>query len=114
MRRRRSHRSRRNPNSVLGQIAVNTSQDVVLALLGCAVVGGVLYLVYKKSTDAGQSLGNQIGQAIADESSFWASSLFPGQGQKVESPTPYGDTAELGPGASVQGGAAVTEGDGTS
>jgi hypothetical protein len=103
-------RSRRNPDSILSQIAVNTTQDIVLAALGVAIVGGVIYLVYKKSTDAGTS----VGEALATEASFWSSTLFPGQGAQVEQTTPYGTLAEQGPGASVQGGAAVTEGGGSS
>jgi hypothetical protein len=105
-RRVRQLKSKKNPNGVLSQIAVNTAQDVVLVALGCAVVGGVLYLIYKKSTDAGAG----VGQDIANEVSFWSSSLFPGQGAQVEQTTPYGTTAETGPGASVQGGAEVAGG----
>jgi hypothetical protein len=99
-------RIRRNPDSVLGQIAVNTAQDIVLAAIGIGVVGGVLYLIYKKSTDAGTSLGQSVNNFVSSTSS----SLFPGAGQRSESTTPYGDTAELGPGASVQGGAEVAGG----
>jgi len=99
-------RSRRNPDSVLSQIAVNTAQDIVLVALGCAVVGGVLYLIYKKSTDVGTSLGEGVNNFVSSTSS----SLFPGAGQRSESTTPYGDTAELGPGASVQGGAEAAGG----
>ena len=41
-------------------IAINTSQDVVLALLGCAVVGGVIYLIIKKSSDVGEGVGQRL------------------------------------------------------
>lgn len=99
-------RSRRNPDSVLGQIAVNTAQDIVLAALGIGIIGGIFYLVYKKSTDAGTSLGESINSFTSSTSS----SLFPGAAQRAESTTPYGDTAELGPGASVQGGAEAAGG----
>lgn len=94
-----------NPNSVLSQIAVNTTQDIVLAALGVGIIGGVLYLIYKKSTDVGSDVGYNLGQSLANFVSSTSTSLFPGAGQRSESTTPYGDTAELGPGASVQGGA---------
>jgi hypothetical protein len=99
-------RGRRNPDSILSQVVVNTTQDIVLAAIGCGIVAGIFYLVYKKSTD----VGTGIGESINNFASSTSASLFPGAGQRSESTAPYGTTAELGSGASVQGGAEAAGG----
>jgi len=94
-------RYRRNPNTVFQQIAVNTAQDVVVIGLSAAVIGGVIYLIYKKSQEAGQGVGQDISNFLSSTSA----SLFPGAGAQSAG---GGATVEQGAGASVAAGTAST------
>jgi hypothetical protein len=89
-------RYRRNPDSVLGQIAVNTSQDIVLAAIGIGIVGGIAYLVYTKMQEAAVRAAAQ--DAVSGASTGAAGGALNQPGVLINSP--YDD---IGPAASIQG-----------